>query len=403
MDNFIEEFLKVTRFIESPTSYLEWAAYTAISAVMRDNAYIRFGAFRRTYPNIYVLFIGDSAATRKSSPLKAINKIVKLVNNTKVIEGRASIQAVLGELAAVKNRTVGGVNKTLSGASALLYSEELASFLVKDTQISGILDDLYEYQEEHPVILRSQEIIILKDVCVSFIAATNTIFLQDMFSKVDLYGGLVGRFIILVESKARHKDLGFDDPTTDLDLEPLVRHLVELSRKRGIIKLTEDAVTYFNDWYQNTDFSRNESKTGFEHRAHSHVLKLAIILAAAEPKFDLLLERRHIVESITKTTALWSNYKRLTTSISTGSTPITQCVTEVMVALVKSNRPIDREMLLSTLLGRVDAEMFDKAVTTLEQSGLLNIGGSACKVTYEISGKGRKMFLSELETKGKVN
>lgn len=403
MDNFIEEFLKVTRFIESPTSYLEWAAYTALAAIMRDNVYIRFGAFRRIYPNIYVLFIGDSAATRKSSPLKALNKIVKIINNTKIIEGRASIQAVLNELASVKNKTVRGVCKTISGASCLLYSEELASFLVKDSQISGILDDLYEFQDEHPVILKSQEVITLKNVCVSFIAATNSIFLQDMFSKVDLYGGLVGRFTILVESKARHKDLGFDDPTTDEDLEPLIRHLIDLSRKIGIIKVTEEAIKYIDDWYKSTDFSKNESKTGYEHRAHSHALKLAIILAAAEPKFDLLLERRHIVEAIKKTTELWANYKRLTTSISTGPTPISQCVTEVMVALVKANIPIEREMLLSSLLGRVDAEMFDKAVITLEQSGLLAIGGSACKVTYEISGKGRMMFLSELEAKGKVN
>lgn len=399
MDNFVEEFLRVTRFIESPTSYLEWAAYTALSAVMRDNAYIKFGAFRRIYPNIYVMIIGDSAATRKSSPLKALSKLVKAVNNTKIIEGRASIQAVLNELASVKN--INGT--TIKGASCLMYTEELASFLVKDSQTSGIITDLYDYHEEHPVLLKSQEVVNLKDTCVTFIAATNSAFLQDMFTKVDLFGGLVGRQIIIIEEKARHKDLGFDDPTTEADLDVLKIHLRELSRKKGIIKVGEDAVKYIKEWYDSTDFTKNESKTGFEHRAHVHVLKLAMLIAAAEPKFDLLIERRHMVKAINKVTSLWVNYKKLTASVGTGGTPISNAISEVLVTLIKHNRPMDREMLLNVLLGRIDAETLDKSIITLEQSNLVTIGGSACKVTYEITSKARQKFLNELETKGKVN
>jgi len=399
MDDFIEEFLKVTRYMESPTSYFEWAGYTALAAVMRDNAYVRFGAFRRVYPNIYVMFIGDSAATRKSSPLKALSRLVKTINNTKIIEGRASIQAVLNELAAVKNRE----NKTIKGASCLMYTEELASFLVKDTQTSGILTDIYDYHEEHPVLLKSQEVVTLKDTCVTFIAATNFAFLKDMFSNVDVHGGLVGRQIILVENKARHKDLGFNDPTTDVDLEPLIKHLHELARKKGIIKVTEDAIKYMDDWYKACDFEKNESHTGFEHRAHIHALKLAILLGASEPRFDLIVEKRHMVRAIEKISKIWVNYKKLTASVGTGSTPIGQCITEVMVMLIKMNRPIEREFLLSTLLGRIDAEMLDKAIMTLEQSGLVYTGGNQLKTTYEISNKGRNMFLNELEMKGKVN
>jgi hypothetical protein len=398
MFNFVEEFLKVTRYIESPTSYLEWAAYTALAATMRDNVYIRIGAFRRIYPNIYVILLADSAATRKSSPLKALSKLVKQVNNTKIIEGRASIQAVLEDLAAVKNIK----GKTISGASCLLYSEEFASLFVKDPQVSGVVTDLYDYHDEWPVRLKSGTI-NLKEVCVTICAASNTAFLSEMFHKVDILGGLVGRTVFIIEEKARFKDLGFDDPTTDVDLEPLVRHLIALSRKQGVVQLTEAALAYLKEWYDTTDFAKNESKTGFEHRAHTLATKLAICLAASEEEWNLVLEERHIKTAINKLLPLWSNYKRISAMINISQQPVNQAISDIMVILIKINKPFERELLLTSLLGRIDGETLDKAIITLEQSGLVKVGGNQAKVTYEITGKARAMFLKEFETKGVVN
>ena len=65
--NFVDYFMKLTANAESPTSYLEWAAYISIAATLRHNVYISVPDIKvKITPNIYVLIVGDSGATRKS-------------------------------------------------------------------------------------------------------------------------------------------------------------------------------------------------------------------------------------------------------------------------------------------------------------------------------------------------
>jgi hypothetical protein len=399
-ENFLDAFLKVTDRVESPTSYLEWAAYTAIAAVLRDNVWISRGPFVKIFPNIYVLFVGDSGATRKSTPLKVLNSIVKPVRNTKIIEGRASIQGVLNELSEIVTLDNG---RTLRDASALLYSEEFASFIVKDPQTTAILTDLYDYKEEHDIILKTQQKVKLRRICVTMISATNAAFLQDMFTKQDLYGGLVGRTFFIIEEKARKKDLGFDDDTPQEDIIRLINHLEYIARKKGEFHLTREAKDYITDWYMTTDFSQNESKTGFEHRVHTHALKLAMILSACEPDFNLVIEKQHIVTAINKISALAVNYKKLIASLNRTSHYQTQAVNEIMIVLINSwlhgKSAVQRDELIRQLFGRVDVDSLDKGIALLEQGGLLEVSGDQTRIFYGLSKKGQEMFLSKISAK----
>jgi hypothetical protein len=89
--DFIQQFIDYTAAYESPTDFFWWAAATGIGAILRDNCYIVLGD-TKVYPNIYTLIIARPAM-RKAKPLNSIIELVKTVNNTKVIEGRTSIQA----------------------------------------------------------------------------------------------------------------------------------------------------------------------------------------------------------------------------------------------------------------------------------------------------------------------
>lgn len=402
--NFLDEFLEITNRLECPTSYLEWAAYTAIAAVLRDNLWISRGPFNKVYPNLYVLLVGDSGATRKGTPLRAASKLVKPIKNTKIIEGRASIQGILNELAEVVTYENG---KTIRGASAFLYSEEFAAFIVKDPQVTAILTDLYDYKEEHSIILKTQQKVTLTNICVTMLSATNAAFLQDMFTKQDLYGGLVGRTIFIIEERARKKDAGLDDDTKESDLVKLTNHLHYLSRKKGEVQLTKDAKKFYEDWYLNTDFTANESKTGFEHRIHTHVLKLAMILAACEYDFNMIIERDHVITAINKLTALGINYKKLIAALNRSQYIPAQAVNEIMLVLIqewiKGVVLVDRETLLRLLFGKVDLDSLDKGIQLLEQSKLIEIVGTANSISYKISKKGQEMFMSKLGSHGKPN
>jgi hypothetical protein len=116
--------------------------------------------------------------------------LIKAANNTKVIEGSASIQAVVKSLG---NYETGGKK----GASCILYSEELSSFYIKDQSTNELLTDLWDYHEvwERNLISWSAS---LKNVCLSLFAASNEILLKGIFDDRALYGGLLSRTILIL-------------------------------------------------------------------------------------------------------------------------------------------------------------------------------------------------------------
>lgn len=401
--NFIDKLLEVTKIVESPTSFLRWSGYMALAAVMRHNIYFNNPARRgKITPNLYILLVGDSGATRKSTPLKICNYLLKAVNNTKIIEGRASIQGILKELAAIKT-VQKPIHRQLRYASGIIYSEEFAASIVKDPAVTGILTDLYDYHDEYDVLLKSEETMRLEKVCINLLSATNAAFIQDMFTKTDLYGGLVGRTFFIIEERARHKNLGLRDDTNENEWQVLVNHLAALAKLEGMAKYTEEGMQFFEHWYENTDFTLHESKTGYESRAHTHVQKLSLILAAAEEGFHLIIEKRHIEAAIDIVTNLRKNYHKLIATAGFSTNNTVQAAKDIMACLFQNpTRKLSRGEILRMLFGRIDSETFDKAMATLEQTGYAESGGNNVTL-YSISKKGREMILGEINIKGKTN
>lgn len=401
--NFIEKLLEVTRIVESPTSYLEWCAYVALAATMRHNIYYAVPSRRtKITPNIYVTLVGDSGSTRKSTPLKICNFLIKQANNTKLIEGRASIQGVLKELAEVKTlvnedfQTNAPMRQMVKDAAGLLYSEELAAFIVKDPSVTAILTDIYDYKDSHDIILKTQETLHLTKVCVTLFSATNAAFMQDMFTKEDVYGGLVGRTFFIIEEKARHKDLGLRDTTEEEDWLPLVTHLRKLSKIQGVVKLEEDALEWLESWYNETNFTLYESRTGYEHRAHTHVLKMALIFAAAEEDFNLIIQKHHCVRAVDLITSLRKNYHKIVATAGYSNDNTRQAIKDITVILFQcAGDEISRDEIFRRLFGRIDVESFDKAIETLQQMGIVRLGGTS-RPTYALTQKGREMIMGEI-------
>ena len=121
--SFVADFLEYNQHEESPTSFFEWCAYTGIAAVLRDNCWIQAGNIR-IYPNMYTVIVsGKSSVTRKSIPMNRILELIQHVDNTKIIQGFASMSGIF-EILQQQLTSKGG--KIIKGGSALLFSEELS-------------------------------------------------------------------------------------------------------------------------------------------------------------------------------------------------------------------------------------------------------------------------------------
>src|SRR6476469_10441112 len=102
---WLDEVMRATDEVESPKSFIKWAALSAIAAVVKNNVYLD-KHYYKLYPNIYVMLIAKSGM-RKGFPVAMAKELVKSIDNTRVIAGRNSIQGVLKTLSTSYTRENG--------------------------------------------------------------------------------------------------------------------------------------------------------------------------------------------------------------------------------------------------------------------------------------------------------
>lgn len=396
--NFVDYFLQYTRDMESPTEFFRWAALSALTTVVRNNVFLS-RAHLTTYPNMYVLLFARSGAARKSVPMKTILPLLRHLHNTHLVNGRSSVQGVIQTLAQdFTNKSNGEIVK---GASGLLYAEELASFVVQDPATIGILTDLADWHAEWSNNLVSRDPVTLKNVCVSMLAATNEQLFREVYTKSAVYGGLLGRTLVIHADKARHKNAMVREVDIMPDL-PLIEHLQNVAKLKGNFTMTERAIETYEKWYETTDFDSEESATGLEARLSTHVKKVAMALRLAEAPVGLDLHTVHIERAIEQVMSLVPTYRLIVSGA--GTTEITKVSSLLLTSLLRealknqANHALTRSSLLQKHWSETDVDTFDKALNTLSHAGYVKITSSGQIIRYSATEKAIEMY-----TKRKTN
>ena len=364
--DFISKFIEFTKEFESPTNFWRWSAYSIVAAVLRDNVYFDHG-LRRTYPNIYVVLLADSAHYRKSGPFPTVASLLKELKCTKTIRGRASVQAILEVLSQV----TGSGGTQIQGGSCLLIAEELASFFVSDPALVPLITDMYDYRDEFPYTLRSSTITV-KNLCVSMLAASNETFLREVYTNAAVYGGLLGRTFMVKPDETREPNALLEINPNDYDTKDLIGELNKIRLLRGPVTTTQDARIFYEIWYKNLyhSYSKINDRTGVTQRMHTGVLKLAIIIAAAHGTKEI--NEIHMREAVDKVTGLKSNYEVYAMSSGKG----TQAEIGAMLLNSLWNAPkneMSRADVLRFHWNTMSADELDSLVQTLSQGKLIEM------------------------------
>ena len=398
--NFITTLLEHLETAESPNSYIKWAGLAAISAVLRDNIYFKF-KFDVIYPNIYVVIVAGSSATRKDAPVRICEKLVREVANTKIVAGRTSIQAVMKILSENYTNEQG---HRLKGASGLITSKELSDLIVEDPVAMKIITDWYDCHDRWDNNLISSGVSKLENVCVTILAASNDVLFQDVFKNAEIYGGLLARSFIISETRRKTKNSRMFDSLDEKDLYPLlVKHLRELARCKGPITLTNEAKIFYDEWYLGIDDEKFD-RAGVIARMHTGVLKVSILLAAARENFKMTVQKYDVEQAIDWCTALVKNYKQVT--IVSGKSDLANPINMILAELIREKDHIlQRRHLIQRLLGAIDTAILDRCVETLVEAEYIRVTQKQSAVAYELTKKFLESYEKELspQTKGMVN
>lgn len=373
-ESFVNKFLAYTKDAESPTSYLQWAAYTTLAAILRDNCYVLTND-KPIYPNIFTVILSAHAGnTRKSIPLSKSIKLVRAANNTHIVQGRASIRGIFNVLAEAHTN---GTGEVIKGASGFLYSEELTSFLYREPGFLDILNTWYDYHENWDLSLSVDGVNKLEKVCITLLSATNEALVNDFYESKQLKGGLLSRTIIVREEKRRFLKSFFIDIEDKTHLwEWLVKYVKNVAQLRGAFKVLPDAKQEFDDWY-NTLTDDKLGPEGIESRVPTNVVKLAMIKSVSE-SLEKIITKDHMLSAIDEIVGLLKNYKFLT--LGTGAQVNSKVAAQIVTLLYNSpNRELTSRKILQRLIGDLDKETFDKIIVTYIEADLIEIVGTTMR------------------------
>lgn len=391
--DFVSDFVAFTKEFETPTSFWRWSGYALIAALLRDSVYFDHGYERKTYPNIYVLLLAESANNRKSGPFKPVRNLLNhsLLKNTKVISGRASIQAVIEDLASDTSEKGAGATP-IRGGSCICLSEEFSGFFVKDPSLIAIVTDMYEFYEQYHYRIKSYGgKITIKNLCFSMLAASNEDLLYDVFDSRAIKGGLLGRTFIIRPDEVRPPNSQLEVSLENYNNADLVKQLQQIKNTvKGRFTASKDAAAFYDSWYKKLYalYPKLSDKTGVIQRMHTGALKLAMIIAASQ--CSLTIELQHMEDAIHQVIALKSNYDSF--SMRTGKGDHAEIGAAILTDMRARGGKITRKELLFLHFSEITAEDLNKVIETFEQSDLIQTTSIGSEIAYVMTKRCKAMF-----------
>lgn len=381
---FIDRYLHHTSIYESPTSFWKWSSYATIAGILRDNCYKRQGD-GAIYTNIYVLFLAESSGHRKGPPVNLSEKLTFRINNTKIISGRASVQAIMDELSRAETDKITG--KILKAGSAIFYAPELSAGIVSDPEAFKILTDIYDYKPTpYKNRLRTGPCFTLDRIVFSMLAASNIDMLKGSFNTAEVKGGLLARTFLVTPNEFRPSNslMRLDPAERKTSLESVYKALEEISRLKGEFLFDESALKEYESWYDpfRQSYAKRKEASGVVGRVHTSVLKLAMILAANEN--ELFVRKEHVEQAINECMSLIPNYNTFT--MATGKSTISEAGATVLADLVAApDHKLERKLIVRRHWQDIEPELLDKVIVAFEQSGFIKQCVSANVVSYQLT------------------
>ena len=383
-ETFYSAYINHTSIYETPLSFWRWSAYSIISSILKDKCYIKNGD-SLLFSNLYILFIAESSGHRKNRPVEFGQTLVNSINASKTISGRASVQAILDELASTETDAKTG--RVIKSNSATFYAPELSAGIVSDPDGLRVLTDIYDYKTNpYKNRLRTGPSFNLERVVFSMLSASNQDMLTNLFDQSIIKGGFIARTLLVMpnEFRAPNSLLRLDHEALKKSKEDIILHLRRINQLSGEFQIDDSSITEYESWYNpfRKEYAKRKDITGIIGRIHTHILKIAMILAANE--LTQCIQKRHVEQAIEECLGLIPNYNTFTMSNakteigSIGGTIITELLTA-------KDHMLSRKAIIRAYWHSFDLDLMDKAVLALEEAGMLKTHQTKDGLYYQLT------------------
>lgn len=365
--SWIDLVTEATKGSEAPERYFWWSAMAMLSATVKKNVWVdRY--YYKLYPNIFVVLVSRRSGLRKGVPISLATRVLTEVNNTRIIEGRNTIESIIQELST--QRTTESI--VHSEAQGILLSGEWDTFLVENDHgltILTALHNTHEHTNGWKYSIKSAPEQQLKAPCITLLAASNETLFNDMVQAKDIEGGFIARTFIVYESKRRGRNSLMERPEGIVETKVLAQHLKDVAQVEGEFILPPRTRKLYDKWYNRLcDVSDSyDDRTGTLERTGDQVLKAAMLISLSK-KLDKVIELEDLQEAIDQCEYCIAGVKKVT--MGAGQSEIAPAVAKVLKLLIETDfHELSRLKLLQRLWPDIDAMVMDRVIETLTSSG----------------------------------
>ena len=365
---------------EAPNDFHFWSGVWTIAGALRRRVFINMRKFQWT-PNFYIILVAPPGIATKSTAARAGWHLLSKVPGVHFGPPSMTWQALTDSLATAIEHLEGvsrdGEVLYIPMSCLNILVSELGTFLKpQDGALMDVLTDLWDGQVSqwgHKTKTTGQTDI--KNPWLNVLGATTPSWLRTNFPENLIGGGLTSR-VVFIYGNAKRRLVPFPDaemPEKDYyTLEgKLIEDLTEISTMAGEYVLSPEARVWGGEWYQRhwgterAQHMASDRYEGYVARKQTHLMKLSIVLAAAQGP-DLIITKAHMEEAEMLLTSTEPYMMKVFESV--GMVDEAQHVAELL-AYIRAHKVLTANELWS-LVGQVMSQReFNEAVHAAVRGG----------------------------------
>ena len=297
--------------LESPALFVDWNFYYAISSTLSRRVWL--GSDFRTYPNLYLIFVGRPAIG-KTVPATKTTEILQSLKTLEIIDGNifekqvVNISASSTTLEALYQDLARAVEKIkLCDKPLKLYIHSSMSFCIgdemgtlfreKQNDLVTFLTQGWDCVERFSRRTKNCGDVEILNMCINFLGCCTPDWLSKNVNSGLLEQGFTSRAIFLYGEKHRKRTTILSvNADQRAAIDEFKEHLKKIAKLSGEIKFskvdTPEAFEWFDNWVHNRMDKYVNNDRRLEHyygRKKRHLMKAAMLCHFAD-KITMQLE-----------------------------------------------------------------------------------------------------------------
>lgn len=287
--DWLGAYLEYSSYSEAPAHMRFWCGVSAVAGALRRKVWID-QAYFKWYPNFYICLVAPPGVVSKSTTAGVAMDLLRQVPGIKFGPDVVTWPAlVTGFAESAEEFSYGGAWHAMSAMT--LESSEFGNLLnPQDKEMVDLLVSLWDGKQgsfEKKTKHSGNDSVV--NPWINLIACTTPSWIAGNFPEYMIGGGFTSRCIfVYAEKKAQLVSYPIRKVPKELPQfrEALIRDLSLISEIIGEYKLTEEAYTWGEKWYELHNTKRNpllddDRFGGYLARKQTHIHKLAMVIAAS--------------------------------------------------------------------------------------------------------------------------